>query len=1303
AALIQFEYDNYVADSHHAPLLPRSNISGFDVNYHAGLTRRGNLTSVTSFRNAQNQTGPVSSYFQYDIAGNVVKSIDARNYATTFDFSDRFGAPDAEAQSNTPPAELASVGQSSYAFATKITNALGHSSYTQFDYYLSRPVDKQDINGVVESAYFADPADRITKTIRSANDPQLKSQTTFAYDDANRVITSTSDLRFFADPSPMMLQVVLDSFGRQSETRQFETPTTYIAVQTRYDALGRAHQTSNPFRPLAPHNESAVWTTTAFDAMGRPVSVTTPDNAVLATAYNGERILVNDPSGKKRISKSDALGRLRDVWEITPADSATEAVSFPGFADVVAGYRTSYSYDTIDNLVTVNQGSQTRTFVYDSLSRPLSATNPESGTVCYGTVVGGQCQANGYDGNGNLTIKTDARNVVTNYMYDALNRITTRDYSDSTPDVSYVYDSTSISNGIGRLASVSSTVSTSSRGGYDSLGQPLSTTQTIGAQNYTFNYTYDLAGNLKTITYPSGRAVSYNYDMAGRLADLDAQNLAFTGNLGDGTQRTYSSAISYSAFSGITIEKFGMQTPLYHKRQYNVRGQLWDVRVATAPDVNGTWNRGCLQFFYDNSGGYGTSGPENNGNVLKSWHYVPLDEQSSNWAIHRDSYNYDPSNRISSVSENYISSVQAETPKFAQTYSYDRYGNRTVSAGVNNLPFDKSEAHTTNRIYAPGDTALPMNQRQMRFDAAGNLTYDTYTGQGTRVYDGENRMIEAAGTGQPQYYSYDGDGRRIKRKVNQVETWQVYGVGGELLAEYALNGSPANPQKEYGYRNGELLITAAVTSGWGAPPTIADNPLNPPGEPKTDIKAIHITQLRAAINALRSHLNMGDYQWQKPTISGGAINSAVGISWEPIDEMRTALNEALGPPANGYTAGLAVNQPILAAHIQELRDRVLASWQSGGGGVEIRWLVADQIGTPRIIIDQTGSLAGVSRHDYLPFGEEVPENFRTGVPGYSGNDAVRQKFTGYERDLETGLDFAQARYYASLQGRFTSPDPENAGVNANVPQSWNGYSYTGNNPIISTDPSGLVWLWDTIGALYLWVPDEEYVAGNKYFDDKSFVPVPESMTGSGGITFVLTNGSYTQKYPDLVGREVYLGRDGKLHETCPPCQQLATEMNRINGNGNFEKGVLLFAGTSVALGTGIGVAGYFTGALAGGGLTTGGITTLSLEAAPAAAPIVTTVVTQSVRTGLLNGARSPAVRKWIEYLYRQGAKIGDGSTADAIRFERLTGQLLSKAGHSQKGKEAIAGLERLLRTNKLGPEDTKIVKELISNLKDALK
>jgi YD repeat-containing protein len=97
----------------------------------------------------------------------------------------------------------------------------------------------------------------------------------------------------------------------------------------------------------------------------------------------------------------------------------------------------------------------------------------------------------------------------------------------------------------------------------------------------------------------------------------------------------------------------------------------------------------------------------------------------------------------------------------------------------------------------------------MTHDAAGNLTNDTYTGAGNRTYDAENKITSAwGGNNQAQLYSYDSAGQRIKRTVDGVQTWQVYGFGGELIAEYAASGAATSPQKEYGYRNGQLLVTA---------------------------------------------------------------------------------------------------------------------------------------------------------------------------------------------------------------------------------------------------------------------------------------------------------------------------------------------------------------------------------------------------------------------------------------------------------------------------------------------------------------
>src|SRR5262249_32156827 len=147
------------------------------------------------------------------------------------------------------------------------------------------------------------------------------------------------------------------------------------------------------------------------------------------------------------------------------------------------------------------------------------------------------------------------------------------------------------------------------------------------------------------------------------------------------------------------------------------------------------------------------------------------------------------------------------------------------------------------------------------------------------------------------------------------------------------------------------------------------------------------------------------------------------------------------------------------------------AWTPAGTSNTIHWLVNDQLGTPRMVFDQTGSNAGVSRHDYLPFGEELfaGQGLRSTTLGYTASDNVRQKFTGKERDNETGLDYFLARYYSSTQGRFISVDPQNIvfekeqGRNADEQarilqnyliqaQNWNRYAYTRNNPETYTDP-----------------------------------------------------------------------------------------------------------------------------------------------------------------------------------------------------------------------------------------------------------
>jgi RHS repeat-associated protein len=106
------------------------------------------------------------------------------------------------------------------------------------------------------------------------------------------------------------------------------------------------------------------------------------------------------------------------------------------------------------------------------------------------------------------------------------------------------------------------------------------------------------------------------------------------------------------------------------------------------------------------------------------------------------------------------------------------------------------------------------------------------------------------------------------------------------------------------------------------------------------------------------------------------------------------------------------------------------------------YYMTDHLGTSRIVTSSAGAILDES--DFYPFGGERVITFS------SGNT---YKFTGKERDSESGLDNFEARYLGSSLGRFMSPDP--MGGKTEDPQSLNRYAYVRNNPLTLTDPSGM--------------------------------------------------------------------------------------------------------------------------------------------------------------------------------------------------------------------------------------------------------
>jgi RHS repeat-associated protein len=95
----------------------------------------------------------------------------------------------------------------------------------------------------------------------------------------------------------------------------------------------------------------------------------------------------------------------------------------------------------------------------------------------------------------------------------------------------------------------------------------------------------------------------------------------------------------------------------------------------------------------------------------------------------------------------------------------------------------------------------------------------------------------------------------------------------------------------------------------------------------------------------------------------------------------------------------------------------------------------------RVNTDNSGSIIGEQGH--YPFGDSW----------YLNSTTTKEQFTSYERDAESGNDYAMARYNVNRLGRFSSVDPLSG--NLSNPQSLNHYAYALNDPINGADPSGL--------------------------------------------------------------------------------------------------------------------------------------------------------------------------------------------------------------------------------------------------------
>jgi RHS repeat-associated protein len=511
------------------------------------------------------------------------------------------------------------------------------------------------------------------------------------YDDLN---LSVSDFVYEAGQSggnfASRSDTYLDGLGRVfKEATYGKDPTQAImvsVVETKFDNLGRVSQQSRPyiadsfFMPVEP----VEWSTVTYDSLDRPVQTISPDGSVVTRAYNqspdppgasgqlGQTVKVTDPCGRERWARGDELGRTVEVAEPNPDGS--------GALSGGAMY-TTYSYDALGRLLQVNQGAQTRRFRYDSLGRLTHQKLAERDATLD---AGGQWVGSGqwsdvftYDKRSNVTQRVDARGVKMIFKYkdtggneDPLNRLLAVEYDKSgspphlrdnipdAPNVSYGYMTTTpgdkmraaniaVSNGMGN-----------EQLSYDSEGRLSQVHQTFaGREGYPVvtNYIWDSLDRLKESVYPQQygageirKKVEPAYDIASRLESLKFGGVNFASN------------ILYTSHGQMTSLDVGSQIKELYFHDYE-NGLMTQQQVK-----RGAEHLVDLKYNYTVNNDANNLGPKT-GQLTG---ITDLKNTGRNRA-----YEYDKLGRLIKVKGG-VNAVA--NPTWYQTYSYDRYGNRSL-------------------------------------------------------------------------------------------------------------------------------------------------------------------------------------------------------------------------------------------------------------------------------------------------------------------------------------------------------------------------------------------------------------------------------------------------------------------------------------------------------------------------------------------------------------------------------------------------------------------------------------------------
>lgn len=1154
---VEYEYDNYTR----YPLVARtfSITTSHNTNFGTSFTKRGNVTAVTAgLGTSSTQTDRTTGFSQYDIAGNVIKVVGPKTtqIATTDYDPQHFAFPIASHQT---------IPEFPQEFKTEST----------YDVSTGLVISSKDLNNQAVNYFYQDPdlLDRITKVVR----PTGSGETNYSYSSPG-IYPAWVKVESSLDSSRNLSAIsYVDGFLKPIKQTSQDVNNDFVSVETEYDGLSRGVKTINPHRLSIPSTTTDGYTKTTYDELGRISTVNTFDGnnnstGIVTSTYSGTTITVTDQANKQRRSTVDALGRLIEVLEPTSTGALTQS--------------TTYDYDARGNLKQVHQGEQTRTFNYDSLGRLVSSITPETGAI------GNGFTSYEYDIASNLTKRTDPRNIVTTYTYDTLNRLLTRSYSDSTPTATYFYDGNLPANlappgfipqfAMGRTTAVVTQTTTREQATglfhtYDNVGRIPQSIQLLDGQYYITNNQYNLASLPTNHTYPSGRNVSHDYNIAGQLTDVMTNGQPISGQA------------TYTAAGAIASHQLG--NGLYHQMKYNSRLQPTEITLGS--DLTGQAAEDKWKQEYD----YGvypaqtlsntatqptisTNQAQNNGNIG----HIKLTPGNGQNPISQF-FAYDELNRLK-VAKEFAIPFACDFPLTFVSQS----GNATIDNGNINFSSNGQEQAQGDVTYTVDLTNVSSEQKihlvaQATFSSTG---LSDLNGGGVGVSIG-NRGVGLS--------SQD-----INPSPNQTfSTPLIPGIVNTVVLQF---GSSA-----FAFSNGTLpsfssqvaISSLKIVCGQSEPTLIAINgrddcqgtgintvTVTDPDDPvnglmnitvslaKTDDRIPEIIGIipdtitgtgsfsfsvstcakigitATKTNGLTSSESFVNFsRASKPKIPDAETSQSTSeptplvdatVSWsqEYIYDRFGNRTQVQGTNAqnlnisttnnrltgSGYTydpAGNLKSEPngrfyfydaenrLIKASSDQAGNDIIAQYFYDASGQRIKkvtqssttrfvynqsgtllaeyegepvpaidsptkeniyapsgllavieanqtyYLTPDHLGSPRIITDSIGAIS--SRRDFYPFGESIDDpsiGGRNLIPGYFPSpDSIRQKFTGYEKDTETNLDFAQARHFASKLGRFMQTDPFGASGVVTTPQTWNRYSYTLNDPINFKDPTGL--------------------------------------------------------------------------------------------------------------------------------------------------------------------------------------------------------------------------------------------------------